>query len=406
MSNKDTDSKITVLNIANVLPYANKRANPIIIENSEDIREYSEDRYQFCYIKPLPYSNFLLSLLKDKWKNYYEYPKNFRYSDNIVIHGIRGLVFPNSFLVQLTSFTFFAFNFARIKSILRDNDVDMVHAHGLFPEGAIAYTINALFSIPFILTVRSGIRRYFDEKSFGLTKVGENICYSAEKLLTLNHPQKSILQKNIDKEITPLPHPICREELWRDFGVSEPVKIITVSHLQKYKNIELVIEALARINNLGYQDSYTYTVVGRDKENLNLDDFAHDLGVEVNFTGELSYADAQDKLKDSDIFVLPSYYETFGKAYIEALAKSNATIAVKDTGVYGYFQENKEILYVDQGDVDSICSKLKLLLDDKDLIQKLKKHGYEAVKNDFTKNTVIGQYIKTFDDVLSAQIAK
>ena len=91
--------------------------------------------------------------------------------------------------------------------------------------------------------------------------------------------------------------------------------LLTVARLKRWKNIDLVVRALAALR----RDNVYLIVVGGGPEMDNLKQLAAQCGVadRTRFVGQI--ADPAPYYSASDIFVLPSSIESFGNVYVEAM---------------------------------------------------------------------------------------
>lgn len=117
------------------------------------------------------------------------------------------------------------------------------------------------------------------------------------------------------------------------------IRIITVSSLIKRKNIDKIIKALFLLKN----KNITLTIVGNGKEKKKLENLVKKLKLEnqIHFKGHLRREAVFTELKFSDIFILPSEKETFGLAYLEAMAFNNIVIGKKNDGIDGIIKNNE-----------------------------------------------------------------
>ncbi len=118
----------------------------------------------------------------------------------------------------------------------------------------------------------------------------------------------------------------------------------------------------------------------------------------IIFYGQQPHKKVGELLHESDIFALPSARETFGLVYLEAAAKMNAVIAVKDTGVWGVFKENEEMLFAN--DYPSFEKKLHFLIDHDKTRIALAEKAYERTKNHYTWNHITANYHAIYEKIL------
>lgn len=109
------------------------------------------------------------------------------------------------------------------------------------------------------------------------------------------------------------------------------IKIITCAHFKKRKNIDKVIKACKGL------EGFELTVIGDGKERKNLEK----IDKNVIFTGRLPHDEVLAKMRESDVFVLPSVGETFGMVYLEAMASGCITVCTKGDGIDGIIKNGE-----------------------------------------------------------------
>ena len=129
------------------------------------------------------------------------------------------------------------------------------------------------------------------------------------------------------------PSGIKKEIIQSDFSpiTTNKIKVLTCANFKKRKNIDKVIEACKGLEN------FELTVIGDGKGRKKLEK----LDKNVKFTGYLEHDKVLSKMRESDIFILPSIGETFGMVYLEAMAQGCITICTKDDGISGIIKDGK-----------------------------------------------------------------
>lgn len=110
-----------------------------------------------------------------------------------------------------------------------------------------------------------------------------------------------------------------------------PIKVLTCAHFKKRKNIDKVIKACKGL------ECFELTVIGDGKERKKLEK----IDKNVIFTGRLPHDEVLAKMRNSDIFVLPSVGETFGMVYLEAMASGCITVCTKEDGIDGIIKDRE-----------------------------------------------------------------
>lgn len=383
--------KIKVLNIATILPYPARSDGYTIKENDflVTLSYYLEKmNINFELVKVVNYSNKILGSINDKWKYYYDIPEEYFVSGH-KIRVIRQVAFPKDKLKALSLFFSIVINRNKLEKYL--DACDCTHAHYLLIDGYFSYTIYKKYKLPYVVTVRDEIC-LFD--NIILRNMVKRIIKSAKYVVTTNKVNKERLLKYIDKDIKLIPHGVVSDNLYLDLNVNDTIIITTVSKLVKGKRIDILIKALEMLQDINYE----LNIIGDGPEYEYLKSISSK--VNCNFKGELSYYEVIQELKIGDVFVLPSESESFGRVYIEALASSNAVVAVEGTGIDGLFKNNQEVIYMKKNSVSSLYEILNELLRDRDKIRKMKLKGYQEVKKNYTWDKVSQMYRDLYEDII------
>ncbi len=119
----------------------------------------------------------------------------------------------------------------------------------------------------------------------------------------------------------------------------EPFIISTVAKLIKRKNIDVILNAVAK----SYLNNFILKIMGDGEELPYLKNLVKQLDIEENviFTGNIPNEEVLKNLSDSHLFILVSEGETFGMAYLEAAARANIVIATKNDGVDGIIRNGE-----------------------------------------------------------------
>jgi glycosyltransferase involved in cell wall biosynthesis len=86
-------------------------------------------------------------------------------------------------------------------------------------------------------------------------------------------------------------------------------------------------------------------------------------GERIKFSGRLSNDETLSRMKDSDIFAMPSTRETFGMVYLEAMSKGCITIGSRDQGIDGTIVDGRNGFLVKPGDTEELVGKISLIKD-------------------------------------------
>lgn len=174
---------------------------------------------------------------------------------------------------------------------------------------------------------------------------------------------------------------------------SKKPRIIYVGRLIGYKHVDDLLIAFSKLD----LDAELY-IIGEGPERENLEKLARDLGIanRVVFAGFVSERRKIELLKSSWVLVLPSSTEGFGIAVIEAWGSHTAVIVSDIPALRELVNEGKTGLLFKLGDIEDLGAKLKQVLKDENLQNKLSKNGYDLVRKKFAWDKVASEVEKTF----------
>lgn len=141
------------------------------------------------------------------------------------------------------------------------------------------------------------------------------------------------------------------------------IELVTVSNLQEGKGLDLLLSALAWLRANG-ADHWRLKVIGHGPQREALQAQAANEGISdrVRFLGVRTNSEVFDELAQADVFVLPSYREAFGVAYLEAMSTGLLTIGVEGEGPSQFIHHNVTGVLVEPRSVKSLVNALSPVL--------------------------------------------
>lgn len=356
---------MNILVLSGVIPApieSKKRENDVLITTAKLHQQVNKNiKYSFVFI--VPYSSFIFSKLSRKWKQYKDLidMKSYDYEGfNIEVIAVPGFRNDRWIKTLFINIGYILYK-KKLKSIVIKNNIDIVHAHNISIDAGIAYKINKEFKIPYVITSR-GLGRA------SLSYSVKNYIKKASAIVNLGQNQNEI-SKTFNSNSYLIPHGIDKrfiEAKKFHFNNTQPLRIVTVSRLLDWKNIDKVIHALNSI-----KIDFTYDIYGDGPHMSQLKQIVNNLNLndKITFKGYVAYEQISLILLEYDIFALPSYIETFGRVYIEAMACSLPIIAAKGGGIEDYIVNGEEGFLIDHDKPEQLQKVLLKFDMDKSLIQ-------------------------------------
>jgi L-malate glycosyltransferase len=159
-------------------------------------------------------------------------------------------------------------------------------------------------------------------------------------------------------------------------------KVISACTLLKLKQLDKVIIALNTLKTKGF--NWEYTIIGDGPEKQYLEKLVHklNLSTQVFFMGRLPRDEVFSYMEQHDFFAMPSYNETFGLAFLEAMANGCIVIGAKGWGIDGFVTDGVNGFLCNPYDQEDINQKVlsALTMDDKNL-DEIRKNSLLTVSN-------------------------
>lgn len=268
------------------------------------------------------------------------------------------------------------------------------------PLKVAAETQNWKWNNDFELSSR--LEKYFIEKCSAVIAISEDIKDRIEYLYDINW---GLLQ------VTSIPLGINGEDL-NEIGanslrrqVDNKINILFLGRLERRKGIDILLRAA--LNICEKHSNVQFTIAGNnDIEFENGKTIVEKLKVDLQrfenqilFTGEVSDEEKIRLLKNSDIFVAPSRYESFGLVFLEAMQYFNAIIGTNVGGVKEIIDNNKNGILVEKENIKELERALLTCINDSELREKFATSARLKYDKKFTVDRMVE---KTLDYYLSS----
>lgn len=276
--------------------------------------------------------------------------------------------FPDNRLSRLHKLKFKVFGFRRLTHFIRDNDVDVVHAH--FGPGALNVLRSAKsLDVPLVVTfhgfdVTSMPHRGFRGLMYrlalqGLFRYASRVLPVSEflrsALLDLGAPASRVLTHYLGTSAQPTPTPL-------DFAQRSGV--LFVGRLAEVKGGMLLLNAISRTPEL---QAIPVTVVGEGPERQRMEDFAMENSLNVRFVGSVAHSDVLALMDHHRIFCVPSHKtgssgpEAFGMVFAEAAMRGLPICSVSEGGIPEIVNHGVTGLLCDAGEPEELGTNISKL---------------------------------------------
>lgn len=291
--------------------------------------------------------------------------------------------------------------------VITNYDLDLLHVHYAIPHASAAYMAKMILlsktgrNIPVITTLHGT----------DITLVGKDKTYEPVVTFSINESDAiTAVSENL------------RAETYRSFQITKNIEVITnfvdisrfnkkpfdafkkviapggekilvhASNFRKVKRVDDVIRIFAAVR----QEMPTkLLMVGDGPERPATEELARELGIieDIRFVGKQEQM--EDILAVSDIFLLPSEYESFGLAALEAMASRSVVISSNAGGLPEIVIHGITGYMANVGDTLSMSQYACSILQDEAAMETMKEEAFNHASK-FDIQHIIPQYEKLY----------
>jgi N-acetyl-alpha-D-glucosaminyl L-malate synthase BshA len=326
---------------------------------------------------------------------------------------------PNIYYHEVTIPTYPLFDFPPYETALTstmvhvivNNQLDLLHVHYAIPHASAAYFARQILKktgrdIPFITTLHGT----------DITLVGRDQTYAPVVAFSINESdaitavsdnlrEETYRSFRIEKDIRVIPNFVDTQRFFKSdkehfkqmLAPNGERILVHVSNFRKVKRVEDVIRVFERLH---ASIPSKLLMIGDGPERQNAEELCRSLRIcnDIRFLGKQDQVD--EILSITDLFLLPSQYESFGLAALEAMACGVPVISTNTGGLPEINVHGKTGFLSDVGDVDDMAKHAVEILRDDERLRQFKAAALEHARS-FEKSRIIPMYEELYDEVLS-----
>jgi len=237
---------------------------------------------------------------------------------------------------------------------------DLIHAHFLLPQGAVAAAVTA--DIRVVTTVHGS--DLFALRSAPVERL-RAAALSRARIVTVNG---DVVKRELEARFPRLDAPIRVVPMPVDERIFRPADaprrrdlVAFVGRLTHQKGADVLIDAMARLRT----PAMRVVIAGEGPERERLGDRARRLGVDAVFRGALAREAVAELLREATLAVVPSRgTEAFGLVAVEAMACGCPVVMTNSGGLAELARGNLRALGVPPNDVDALAAAIDETLSD------------------------------------------
>jgi glycosyltransferase involved in cell wall biosynthesis len=311
----------------------------------------------------------------------------------------------------LYSYTFFRYNTALYK-IIKEFDIDILYAHHTFHGGLSAVLQSKLLSIPAVV-VSYGQTWMVTESDKKHNKMQKFVLENADHVIsTSEHCRQGAIKIGADPSKTDVVYAgidldkfnpnVDGTEFRKKHEIGNDEIVVSLLGLVLKRKIDTFIKCLVHLNLKPEKDvKVLIGGVGEDYSYLESMIQKHDLQF-VNLLGFVPDAELPQFYAATDIFVVAqnTLVECMGQSMKEAMACGVSVVGSNIGGVPEAISDNETGLLFVPDNPEDLAKKIKILIDDKDLRERIGRNARGVAVEKFDARTSAKKTLKIFEGLI------
>jgi glycosyltransferase involved in cell wall biosynthesis len=304
---------------------------------------------------------------------------------------------------------FISAEFLAALRLVKQLDIDLLHAHWVIPQGVVAAALKQLLGAkPKLLVTAHGS---------DLTGLNQRALRAAKRrvlqecdALTVVSRSMAVLATDLDENCRPRVLPMGTDlsgQFVPDEKARQAANITFVGRLIPQKGVDFLLRAFPRV--LESHPQARLNIIGHGPQESELQTLADQLGIAscVTFHGGIEHGALPGLLQAASLAVFPycstdgAGEEGFGLTLVEAMGCGCAVIASDQPAVREIIRHQETGLLVAQHDEVAIAESISALLHDDSLRQRLATAGRDLVKSRYDWQTISAGYARLIDDCIA-----
>ena len=274
----------------------------------------------------------------------------------------------------------------RISNICKSLKVPIIkHFHGLNVWKDYGAKTNIVHKLLWVCNYV--MKRYHLDNSSAIVGVSNKVCETVKEKIK-NKPIFTVYN-GVDSQ---------RFTQKTEYNKNDYFTVLCVANLIKIKGHKFLLEAVSKLKQEGRRIKLQLIGSGPEEENLKEKSSALGISENVEFLGTKDYDTVAQYMKNSDIFVMPSYFEALGCVYLESMCCGTLTCGCFGTGADEIINDKIDGLLVNQKSSEDIYNAIKFAIDNPDKAKEIAENGIDRAKL-FSWEASAGSLINVYEQI-------
>jgi len=371
----------------------------------KQIRTLKSKGCEVLVISPKPWSPFPIKYMSNKWKKYSKIPSYNTIEDIKVFHP-RYLSFPKAYFLASSGIRMYYGIKKLVEKLWHIFPFDLIHAHMALPDGYAGMLLSMDYNKPLVVTTRGTDLDVTANRNIQCIQSLQKVFNKANKVVSPSPQLSYKLYRHFKINPVTICNGIDPEEIYSGksnlyFKYKNRYILLSASRLIQTKGIDLNLYALKRL--IFKYNNLLYLIIGDGPARQDLEQLTNNLGLKeyVKFLGQQTHYRVMEYMSICNIFSMPSWQETFGLVYTEAMAHRKPIIGCQGHGVDGIVTHGKTGLLVKPKDVDGLTEAMDYLLSNPDEARTMGERARKLVLENYTWEKSAERTIEIYNQALN-----
>lgn len=285
-----------------------------------------------------------------------------------------------------------------IKKLIAENRYDLCHAHFIVPTGVLAKYVKRKYGLRYLVTAHgSDVEGHNSKKSNIIMhrlirQLSGSIIREAEEVTAPSDFLLRLMKMRHEGNYLIIPNGIDLGKYRQKPGDGKEHRILYIGRLQKTKNVQTLIKAIARVD----MGDWHVDIVGDGPYRNELERLTETLHLKetISFHGWITNGSDEHLsfLRRAALFVSNSYFESFGVAVIEAVAVG-CSVLLSDIEAHRMLVNNPDC-FTDPDDASTLSVKIgEFIQGEKDFSVDRK------ILDQYEWNNITDLYVKEYERI-------
>lgn len=196
-------------------------------------------------------------------------------------------------------------------------------------------------------------------------------------------------------------HNFVPTEMFQKAKKSDDKFILLLGHPWYLKGVDILIRAFNLITN-EFPD-YKLKIVGWCPDGIEYYEKLAGKNERIQFSGPVDYKQVVRLMTSCSLYVLASRTEAMGRVLLEAMASRKPIIASDVDGVPYIIKDRYNGLLFRSEDVEDLAEKIRMVLSDNKLAEKLASNGHKCVMENLSERLYIEKYQEVIEGIIESK---